>query len=72
MPLNIVIEIRIPDGQVEAFSDALTGDDNDILLAAESTMRRRIGGDTGEEIELWLNRGEAAELELRVAEIRGS
>ena len=33
------IEVRVPFAFAAAFADALTGDDDDIILAAETAMR---------------------------------
>lgn len=36
------VEIGVPDELVDAFEEALSGDDNDILLAAEYAMNRQL------------------------------
>lgn len=48
------IEIRVPYSQARTFAQALTGNDDDVLLAAETAIRKRLGRQTGEEVELWL------------------
>lgn len=40
-----VIEVSVPFAQAKAFATALTGNDNDIVLAAEHAMRDHIEGD---------------------------
>lgn len=46
------IEVRVPFSQAKAFADALTGNDDDIILAAETAMRERLGRGSDEEVEL--------------------
>lgn len=46
------IELRLPIAQVETFRDALTGNDDDVLLAAETAMRELIGRTFHQELEL--------------------
>ena len=48
------IEVRVPFGQAARFAEHLTGDDNDVILAAEQAMRKRIDGMGDlEAVELW-------------------
>jgi hypothetical protein len=49
------VEIRVPFSQAAQFAELLTGNDDDILLAAEQGIRNRLemGADT-EEVELVL------------------
>lgn len=47
--LRLTVEIRLPRHQAEAFAEAMTGNDDDVLLAAETAMRERLGD---EELEL--------------------
>lgn len=37
------VEVRVPYELAAAFADAMTGFDDDILLAAELAMRKRLG-----------------------------
>ena len=37
-----MIEVRVPFAFADAFADALTGDDDDIILAGEKAMRERL------------------------------
>ena len=48
------IEVRVPLALAAAFAAAMTGDDDDIILAAEHLMRERIPGavDADASIEL--------------------
>jgi hypothetical protein len=48
------IEVRVPRGQAHAVADALTDDDDDLILAAETAMREKLGRELGEEVELYL------------------
>lgn len=70
------IEVRVPYAQAAAFAAAMTGSDDDVILAAEHAMRERIGGlGDRESVELravdWLpcgaNPGEAARVLLDAA-----
>ena len=36
------VEVRVPFALAEAFAAAMTGDDEDVILAAETAMRERI------------------------------
>lgn len=48
------IEVRVPIALAGAVADALTGDDADIVLAAETAMRVRVDAlDATESIELY-------------------
>lgn len=53
------LELRVYAHQAEAFAAAMTGNDDDVILAAETAMRERIGRVYDVELE---------ELELRVPE----
>ena len=47
------IDLRLPVEQVDAFHAAMTGNDDDILLVAETAMRERLGREyEAQEIEL--------------------
>lgn len=52
------VEVSVPFSQSAAFAEALTGNDDDIILAAEHAVRARIAEVdirhdlTGEEVEL--------------------
>lgn len=48
------IEVRVPFEQAARFADDLSGNDDDIILAAETAMRELVGRRFGEEVELWL------------------
>lgn len=41
--VSFAVEVKVPAEQVEAFAGALTGNDDDIILAAETAMRERVG-----------------------------
>jgi hypothetical protein len=41
--VTFTMEVEVPAEQVEAFREAMTGDDDDIILAAETAMRERVG-----------------------------
>jgi hypothetical protein len=48
------IEVRVPFALAAQFAAALTGNDDDVILAAETAMRQRIGARGAvESIELW-------------------
>ena len=61
------VEVRVPYAQAEGFAAQLSGDDDDIILAAETAIRKRLGrGDM--EVELWPDPGtDAIVEELRQA-----
>lgn len=42
------IEIAVPLTQADRFADALTGNDDDVILAAETAMRERVDAEEGE------------------------
>lgn len=41
--VTFAVECRVPVEQAEAFAKAMTGNDDDIVLAAETAMRERVG-----------------------------
>lgn len=41
--VKYTIEVAVPDDQQVEFEQACTGNDDDIILAAETAMRERIG-----------------------------
>ena len=49
MSATLLLELRVPDQQAEAFLKAMTGNDDDVLLAAETAMRDRISDDESDE-----------------------
>lgn len=46
------IEVRVPFSQARAFAKAMTGHDDDVILAAETAIRERIGRGAYPEVEL--------------------
>lgn len=73
------LEVGVPLAQAATFSEALTGNDDDIVLAAERAMRDRIEeaaplgerfADDGEEIELALE-DEFEELRHELRTVKG-
>lgn len=63
--VRFLVEVSVPAEQGEDFADALTGNDDDILLAAEEAMRSLMESH-GEEVELSIVPvGEKLRLQLR-------
>lgn len=55
--VSITVEIRMPRADAPAFAEAMTGDDKDVILAAERAIRDRIDS---EGVEIWTD-GRATE-----------
>lgn len=53
--VHVNIELRLPRAHAAAFAEAMTGNDDDVLLAAETAMRERIGRDYSPFMELELS-----------------
>lgn len=52
---TIDIQIKLPREEAEAFLNAMTGGDDDVLLAMERALRERTGADHA---ELWFAESE--------------
>lgn len=50
--IRFTVEVAVPAEHARAYLDAMTGNDDDVLLAAEIAMRDRLGCHGGREIEL--------------------
>jgi len=48
----LTVTIEVPDHRMGEFLDALTGNDDDIILAAEHAINDRLGGRSGEQIAI--------------------
>lgn len=42
--ITFYVEVSVASMDAEAFAEAITGDDDDIMLAAEEAMRSRLDG----------------------------
>ena len=68
MSTTITLLVSVPDEQAGAFLTGLTGNDSDIVLAAERAMRDRLGDSpTGDEVEIDMPGESAVREGLRVA-----
>jgi hypothetical protein len=51
--ISFGVEIRVPQAQAKAFAALLTGNDDDVILAAETAIRETLGRDwQNEEVEI--------------------
>jgi hypothetical protein len=51
--VRFTVQVDVPFHQAEAFAEALSGHDDDVILAAETAMRERLGRTDGAEIEIY-------------------
>lgn len=58
------VEVTVPLRQAPIFAEHLTGDDNDIVLAAETAMREAIEDEVIEDAEKMEEAGRTAEFDL--------
>lgn len=60
------VEVGVPAEQAEVFAAAMTNNDDDITLAAETAIRERLDpGDYDEEVELVITDESSVKRELR-------
>lgn len=52
--ITLKLEVTIPLELADAFADAMTGHDDDVILAAETAIRERIDGmSANPSVEIW-------------------
>lgn len=59
------LEVEVPAAEAEAYAKAMTGNDDDVILAAEKAMRNRLAdSDVDSEIELYVPESERVQDKL--------
>lgn len=60
LSFTIQLDLHIPPSSAAAFAEAMTGDDNDVILAAETAIRERLNVDEVEQVEISVDDNEDA------------
>jgi hypothetical protein len=50
--VGVAVEVMVPSELAGKFAEAMTGNDDDVLLVAEAALRERVGWGEDEDIEL--------------------